>query len=309
MAPTLRIPKTGATPPIPTHFRCVANEPHVSSNRGGDRVLAASFTRSAGDEAACSEILSALACTLPLGDEACRQIVDSSEALRTLVSILRSGDSAGRLNAVLVVKELAADRGRAAAVAVTEGLVEAIAKLIKERASPRTTKASLVAAYYLASASGRARSGFARSSAVPSLLEILVESERSVCEKALGALDAVLGDEEAREEAREHALAVPVLVKRMFRVSEIATEFAVSGLWKLCCRSSCCDDDGERRRGLARAALSVGAFQKLLLLLQVGCSEGTKEKASELLRMLNGCRGGEEYCVDSADFRGLKRNF
>jgi hypothetical protein len=41
----------------------------------------------------------------------------------------------------------------------------------------------------------------------------------------------------------------------------------------------------------------VGAFQKLLLLLQIGCMGVTKERASELLRLLNGSRGGGEQRV------------
>jgi hypothetical protein len=44
----------------------------------------------------------------------------------------------------------------------------------------------------------------------------------------------------------------------------------------------------------------------LLLLLQVGCLGVTKQRASELLRILNGSRGSAE-CIETVDFKGLKR--
>ncbi|EMS58166.1 hypothetical protein TRIUR3_07298 [Triticum urartu] len=115
-------------------------------------------------------------------------------------------------------------------------------------------------------------------------------------------LDGVLCADAGLESARAHALVVPVLVKKMFRVSDMATEFAVSALWRLCRGAdagagACCAE-----------ALRVGAFQKLLLLLQVGCGGVTKDRASELLKLLNGFRGSVE-CIETVDFRGLKRPF
>jgi hypothetical protein len=75
----------------------------------------------------------------------------------------------------------------------------------------------------------------------------------------------------------------------------------VSALWRLCKSFS-----GE---GPCKAeALQLGAFQKLLLLLQVGCMGVTKERASELLRLLNASRDGVE-CIETVDFKGLKRPF
>ena len=100
---------------------------------------------------------------------------------------------------------------------------------------------------------------------------------------------------------------MPVLVKKMFRVSDMATEFVVSALWKLCKNYKEEEEEGERRGGCLVEALQVGAFQKLLLLLQVGCGGSTKEKATDLLKLLNGYTSRAE-CIDTMDFRGLKRS-
>jgi len=81
---------------------------------------------------------------------------------------------------------------------------------------------------------------------------------------------------------------VPVLVKKIMRVSESATVYSISAILKLC-------KYGRRNEGRVLVeALQVGAFQKLLLVIQVGCGDGTKEKATELLKLLNPYREGLE---------------
>ncbi|GMJ03616.1 hypothetical protein like AT3G02840 [Hibiscus trionum] len=89
---------------------------------------------------------------------------------------------------------------------------------------------------------------------------------------------------------------MPVLVKKILRISELATEYSVSAIWKL----------SKYEERVLMEALQVGAFQKLLLLIQVGCSDETKEKATELLKLLNPYRPGLE-CIDSLDFKDIKR--
>nr|XP_010932523.1 U-box domain-containing protein 21-like [Elaeis guineensis] len=281
---------------------------------GAGRVLSASFGELASRSFESSttgeleEILSALASFLPLDEEA-RWLIGSPESLKSIVLLLRSGDLAARLNAVLVLKELVSslDTEHVNIVAETEGLIEALVKLIENPISPRTTKASLVASFYLVSSSERTAMRFVEMGMVSLLLEILVDSDKSLCEKALVVLDGLLQSKKGREMAYDHSLTVPILVKKISRVSDMETEFAVSALWKLCKNYK--HETGERAgEGCLMEALQVGAFQKILLLLQVGCNGTTKEKASELLKLLNGLRGWGE-CIETMDFKGLKRPF
>ncbi|KAE8810115.1 U-box domain-containing protein 21 [Hordeum vulgare] len=69
-----------------------------------------------------------------------------------------------------------------------------------------------------------------------------------------------------------------VLVKKMFRVSDMAPEFASRPADTDA--GTCCDE-----------VPRVGALQKLLLLLQVGCDGVIKDRDSDLLKLLNGFRG------------------
>ncbi|MQM22456.1 hypothetical protein Taro_055508 [Colocasia esculenta] len=289
--------------------RCVASN-------GAAAVLSAAFGAFARDSNgarsadAKEEILAAVTGMFPLGEEACAHL-GTPDSLRSIVWIAKCGGLAGRLNAVLVVKELVhTDRPIVDAVAGIDGMAEALVKLIREPISPQATKASLVAVFYLVSSDEKTASRFVDMGLVPLILEILVESDKSMTEKALGVLDGVCSSKKGRQQAYGHALTMPVLVKKIFRVSEVATEFSVSTLWKLCKNYGSegeAEAEGERP-GCLVEALQVGAFQKLLLLLQVGCGEATKEKASELLKLLNVSRGRLE-CIDSADFKALKRPF
>ncbi|XP_010925800.1 U-box domain-containing protein 21-like [Elaeis guineensis] len=281
---------------------------------GSGRILSNSFRELARGSTVNSttgvmeEILSAVVGLFPLDSEAHRHI-GAPESLEAIVSILKTGDLGGKLNAVLVLKELVAsvDAEQINVVAETDGLIEALVKLVEKPISPQTTKASLVATFYLVSSSERTAERFVEMGLVSLLLEILVDWEKSMYEKALGVLDGVLDYKRGREMAYDHSLTVPVLVKKMFRVSDMATGFAVSALWKLCMNYK--KEGGDRAgEGFLVEALEVGAFQKLLLLLQVGCNGTTKEKASELLKLLNGSRERVE-CIETADFKGLKRPF
>ncbi|KAG0456683.1 hypothetical protein HPP92_024471 [Vanilla planifolia] len=271
------------------------NRRTISSN-GAARALASTFR-----DIPSEQLLSALARILPLSRDAQKEL-SSPSSLNSIVSIMRNGSLSGRLHAVVLVNELAAaDAVEDTTIAGTEGMVEALTMLVKDPISPRATKASLVTAYRLSSADDKAASRFAELGIVPALIEMLVDTDQSMCEKGLAVLDVVLSSEAGREAAAGHALTVPVLAKKMFRVSDLATEFAVSALWKLC-------RNQEKGKKASEEALQVGIFQKLLLLLQVGCGEKTKKKAGKMLRRLNGLKGKVE-CIDSVDFRGLKRPF
>ncbi|CAN6290078.1 unnamed protein product [Urochloa humidicola] len=281
---------------------------------GAARALAAAFDSLASASAAAAapagcvleDILAALVCMMPLDDEAAAAL-GSPSSLASLVAIAEHGSLAGRVNAVLAIKEVVSCDGAFVDLSgEVDAIVDALVKIVKAPICPQATKAAMVATYHLARSDERVAARLAAAGLVPVLVEALVEADKSMSEKALAVLDAVLASEEGRGSARAHALAVPVLVKKMFRVSDVATELAVSAMWRL---GRAAQRDGEEDDEVTRClveALRVGAFQKLLLLLQVGCRDATKEKATELLKVLNKYKGVGE-CVDSGDLRGLNK--
>ncbi|KAF2316682.1 hypothetical protein GH714_042023 [Hevea brasiliensis] len=251
------------------------------------------------------EILSSLTLMFPLDGEA-KSYLGSAASMDCLVWFLKDGNLSGRRNAVLVLKELvSSDQNKLEVLSAIDGATEGLFELIKEPICPTATKASLVTIYHMVTSTPtnvKAIAKFVDMGLVSLLIEMLVDSERSICEKSLGVLDGICSCDQGREEANDHSLTVPVLVKKIHRISDMATEFSVSVLWKIC--------KAEKRQegGVLLEALQVGAFQKLLLLLQIGCGERTKEIATELLKLFNSHRQRLE-CIDSSDFKDLKRPF
>ncbi|KAJ1298031.1 hypothetical protein BS78_01G422800 [Paspalum vaginatum] len=277
---------------------------------GTGRTLAAAFESlaAAADAAPAGrvleDILAALVCMMPLDEEAARAL-GAPSSLGSLVTIAESGSLVGRMNAVLAIKEIVSCDGAFTDLSgEVDEIVDALVKIIKSPICPQATKAGMVATYHLARYDERIAARLATAGLVPVLVEALVDADKSASEKALAVLDAVLASEEGRASARAHALTVPVLVKKMFRVSDLATELAVSAMWRL--GGAPHDEEDDAVTGCLVEALRAGAFQKLLLLLQVGCRNATKEKATELLKMLNKYKGVGE-CVDTGDFRGLNK--
>ncbi|KAB5516740.1 hypothetical protein DKX38_027417 [Salix brachista] len=277
---------------------------------GAGCVLSACFESfaSVSNEDLLGEILSVLVWMFPLGEEG-QSKLGSAQSLNRLVWFLTSGDLSARQNAVLVLKNLLAlDQKHVNALVEIEGVFAGLVKLIKEPICPTATKASLMAIFYMTSPSSfneKMVPMFEEMGLVSVIIEILVDGDKSICEKALGVLDHICDCREGREKAYENALIVAVLIKKILRVSDLASELSVSILWKLFKNSKDRSEDG----GVVVEALQVGAFQKLLVLLQVGCGGSTKEKLKELLKLLNLCRVRLDCFDSTADFKYLKRSY
>ncbi|XP_061352742.1 U-box domain-containing protein 21-like [Gastrolobium bilobum] len=278
---------------------------------GASSALASAFDAFANDSiernvSILDQILSALDSMFPLQLEA-RKYMGSLASLRCMVWFLKHQDLSGKEKSIVALKELLSfgDRQHVEALAEIEGVNELLMELLNKRIfSPTITKASLVIVWYLVSSSSprgeKMKLQFIELGLVSAVLDILIDSERSSCEKALGIFDSLCSCEEGRKKAYGNALTIPLLVKKLLRVSATGSNYSVSAIWKLC-------KFRERDEEMVLVeALQVGAFHKLLLILQVGCGDKTKEKATELLKLLNPYRAGVE-CIDS-DFKNLKRS-
>ncbi|XVF50402.1 hypothetical protein PTKIN_Ptkin04bG0097200 [Pterospermum kingtungense] len=283
----------------------------ILSNDETPGVLAAAFDAFATDSFeiernanVLEEILCVLNWMFPLSKEA-QLHLGSQASLRCMVWFLKHcKDISVKQNSMIALQELlSCDHKYVQELAGIDGVNEMLFKFIKDPVCPSIiTKASLMVIFYMVSANDKIKSEFVEMGLVSLLLETIVESERSVCERALGVVDQLCDSKQGREVAYNNALAMPVLVKKILRVSDLATEYSVSTIWKLC------KYENRYEQGVLIEALQVGAFQKLLLLIQVGCGDKTKEKATELLKLLNPYKAGLE-CIDSVDFKSLKRSF
>ncbi|VAH80129.1 unnamed protein product [Triticum turgidum subsp. durum] len=165
-------------------------------------------------------------------DDVARCYIASLESLNTLVSLLSHGDLAMQASAAIVLLELAssADRHTVGIISRTPGVCSALVGLTRNPVSPQTTKVALVMAYYLIFGSDRMAARFAELGEVLIVVEHLMDADKGTSGEALAVLDGVLCTDIGLESAHAHVLVVLVLVKKMFHVSNMATEFAVSAL-------------------------------------------------------------------------------
>ncbi|KAH9794412.1 RING-type E3 ubiquitin transferase [Citrus sinensis] len=258
--------------------RCIVDYGAVS-------VLAAafeSFSKTCLDEhvSVLEEILSTLTLLFPLAGEALTYL-GSASSMHCMVWFLKSGDLSRRRNTVLVLREvISSDHRRVNMFLEIEGAIESLYTLIKEPICPTATEASFVVVYHMITSA----------SAADKPIQKFVDMGLPMRE-ALGVLDGLCSSDYGRGEAYNNSLIFPVI-----------TEFSVSILWKLC------KNEKREEKTAFVEALQVGAFQKLLLLLQVGCADKTKGQVTELLKLLNLHRARWE-CIDSMDFKSLKRPF
>ncbi|XP_071709596.1 U-box domain-containing protein 21-like [Rutidosis leptorrhynchoides] len=249
-----------------------------------------------------SEILFLLTWMFPLGIEG-RSKLGSTSSLRCMTWFLSKDDLLLKKSSVLTLKELlSTDQTFVNNLLDIEGLSEALVNLINTPDCLSVKKASFSVIYYIISTQigfNKLSSRLLELGVVDSSLEALVEADKGLSEMVLGVLDCISDSNEGREKVDKHALTIPLIVKKILRVSSLATDFCVSLLWKL-------SNNGDKSALVE--ALHVGAFQKLLLMLQVNCGDDTKIKATEMLKLMNQYKNKLD-CFDSGHYKYLRKSY
>ncbi|XP_051141093.1 U-box domain-containing protein 21-like [Andrographis paniculata] len=241
------------------------------------------------------EILSALTWVLPL-DKRVISKLNSDLSLRTMTQILkRENDLSLKQDTVLVLNEVVSvdQDSLEVLMRINEDIEDILFHVIKSPISPNATTATLAIIHRIIISSSPEQSAarFVQMGLIPLILELLVDCDKSLCEKGLAVIDSMCCHKDDRESACDNALTIPLLVKKVLTVSTAATEAAVSTLRKLCF--------GENKNVMLEA-MKFGAFQKLLVVLQMDVGEGTKANVTQLLKLMNNVhRHDFDYCFDS----------
>ncbi|XP_019177377.1 PREDICTED: U-box domain-containing protein 21-like [Ipomoea nil] len=274
---------------------------------GAGRVLSACFQAFSTEnkyevEDLVKEVLSALKWMFPVGEES-KSMLGSKPSLRCMAWILKGQDSSAKRNVVIVLKKLLSlDHTYANILAqVDEDVPQALFEMVKSPTCPSARKAPLEVIYRMVASSPEANGKFVKMGLPSLVLEILVDAEKGVAEKALAVLDGICESQEGRDNICSHPLTMALLVKKIMRLSEMGTELCVSIMWKLLCK-------GEDENQVVEA-LELGGFQKLLVVLQVGCGENTKERATELLKLMNLYQDRVQCLHNSSGFKYLKKSY
>ncbi|KAK6127428.1 hypothetical protein DH2020_038817 [Rehmannia glutinosa] len=182
------------------------------------------------------EILSALTWSFPLGEEGVSRL-KSTVSLRCMTWFMNGEDLFAKQNAIFVLKDMIyEDQSCLDGLAQIEGIEEALFHIVKVPICPKATQACLVIIHrmmLLQEKGSIITLRFVQMGIIPLILDILVEGNKGICEKALGVLDSICNLKEGKESACDNALTVPLIVKKILRVSNTATKFSISILWKL----------------------------------------------------------------------------
>ncbi|KAK2973128.1 hypothetical protein RJ640_012192 [Escallonia rubra] len=112
----------------------------------------------------------------------------------------------------------------------------------------------------------------------------------SVVEKVLKLIEMVSACKEGRAEICEDEMCVEAIVKKVLKVSSVATEHAVSILWSLCCLFR----DPKAQEAVARS----NGLAKILVLMQSNCSPAVRQMSGDLLKIF---RVNSKSCLSSYD--------
>ncbi|KAL0369481.1 UNVERIFIED_CONTAM: E3 ubiquitin-protein ligase PUB23 [Sesamum angustifolium] len=233
-------------------LRSVVNRNESSRNHlraGGAVEFLASVFRENEDPFSREEALNILQ-QIELSDSDLRKLLlDNDEFLKSLIFLLERGSSQSRAQAIILLKSAF------------------------DVADPEY----IIGCWWSSVHGERNKVKAAESGAVAVLIELLLETaERRACELALTVLDQLCGCAEGRAALLRHGGGLAVVSKKILRVSHWASERAVRIL------SSISKHSGNSR--VLEEMMEVGVVSKLCLVLQVRCSEKTKERAKEILR-------------------------
>ncbi|KAL3829418.1 hypothetical protein ACJIZ3_018220 [Penstemon smallii] len=139
----------------------------------------------------------------------------------------------------------------------------------------------------------RNRVKMVKAGGVKVLATVLSEAELSpgLTEKVLKLVETASGCKEGRNEICGDEKLLGAIVKKVLKVSDLATEYAVTVMWSLCCLF------GDKRA--VGAVVKSNGMGKILVLLQSNCSPAVRQMCGDLLRVLRG--NGKTSCLSCYD--------
>lgn len=225
---------------------------------------------------ACEEALGILH-LIPITHETAKSLTETA-FIRSMALILQKGTTEARLHATVLMQKVSlwisdwefVARER---IDIFQGLLE----LITGEVCHQATVAALVVLIAICKKSRKNRLLAIEAGAVFSLIELLPDTQKPKCERMLDLLDMLVDYAEGRAAMADHAMGIAVVSKNIIRVSKTATKKAVRILWSLCTYSS--------NAFILREMLQCGAVSKLCTLQQLDCTNKTKQKAKEVLKL------------------------
>eukprot|EP00252_Welwitschia_mirabilis_P000758 TRINITY_DN10720_c0_g1_i1.p1 TRINITY_DN10720_c0_g1~~TRINITY_DN10720_c0_g1_i1.p1 ORF type:complete len:415 (+),score=56.53 TRINITY_DN10720_c0_g1_i1:322-1566(+) len=271
-------PRTRALRSLKSMAKECEQNKNVMIEEGILPVLVTLLTESKEDEELYEEALG-LVVSFPLSNEYRLRLARPS-VLNRLAGLLQWESMEVRVNAAQVIEAITSFESEElnelrTMVGNTDGMIQGLVRILRENFYPKAFKVGIKAILSLCFVKTN-REKAVEAGAVSALIEGLVDFEKCDAERALATIELLCRTDSGCRALCEHALAVPVLVKTILKVSGRATEYAAGALLVTCGASE----------ALQKEAIQAGIVTQLLLLVQSDCTGRAKRKAQTLLKLL-----------------------
>ncbi|XP_023749149.2 E3 ubiquitin-protein ligase PUB23 [Lactuca sativa] len=204
----------------------------------------------------------------------------TGDFVETLTSVMqRAANYESRTYAVMLLKSMfeATSQNMQVTSSLKPEFFMELVKILNDQISQKATIATLKLLINVC-LWGRNKIRAAEAAAVPALIDLLLDSsDKRLSEMVLLALDLLCQCAEGRSELLKHGAGLAVVSKKIFRISQLASDRAVRILHSVAKFSG--------NTTVVTEMLHLGVAGKLCLVLQVDCGSKMKEKAMEILKM------------------------
>ncbi|CAL0325185.1 unnamed protein product [Lupinus luteus] len=220
-----------------------------------------------------------------------REVESRCNCLDSLLLVLQQGSSDSRIASVRVLKSIAMDAESKQLIAEKEGLLSELLKLITPEKDPLLIESGLSCLIAI-STPKQNKVKLVHLGAIRTFSKLLLEANMSVSivEKVLKLLETMSSRKEGRVEICEEPECVGAILNKVIKISNVATEHAVTTLWSVCYLF--------RDQRAQEAVTKANGLTKILLLMQSNCSPSVRKMCSDLLKIF---RVNSKSCLSCYD--------
>ncbi|KAK8653507.1 hypothetical protein V6N13_127502 [Hibiscus sabdariffa] len=214
-----------------------------------------------------------------------------SSSLSTILLVIRRGSLDSQIQSIGLLRSIAVDGESKLKIAEEEGLLQELVKSLSREKDPSLIEASLSCLIEITKPK-RVKIKVIQSGTIPELKKHLSEPNTSVSiiEKSLKLLETLSSCREGRVEIWHDSILLQAIVQKLLKVSNKATEHAVTVLWCVCCLF--------RDEKAQEVVANSNGMTKFLLLMQSNCSATVRKMSADLLKIF---RVNSKSCLSSYD--------
>ncbi|CAJ1974684.1 unnamed protein product [Sphenostylis stenocarpa] len=215
-----------------------------------------------------------------------------TRSIDSLLLVLQRGGCDSKIASARILEFVAADAESKILIAEKEGAVAELLKSAAPEKDPALVEAAL-ASLVAISAPKRNKLKLVSLGAVKAMSRLLLTEAKlgaAAVEKVLKLVETASSTREGRREICEDAACVAAVLSKVLKVSNVATEHAVTTLWSVCYLF--------RDRKAQEAVTQANGLTKILLLMQSNCAPQVRQMCTDLLKIF---RVNSKSCLSCYD--------